>query len=177
MQLVTKGTKGVNDETLDDSQQDQGDEQEEGEVKDDPDVLVVCAVRGLDHVSNTTTSSHTLVHVEDEAGEDIVAHLVRILSFLALGHVELSEEVEGENRVDVADDGEKPDSEDQLLAVVGDGLQDDPKSRNSDGDVDQVSSKEEVVVVAEDGEDEVPELVLERVVCEGYSSFPNLGQT
>ena len=115
--------------------------------------------------------------MEDEAGEDIVAHLVRILSFLALGHVELSEEVEGENRVDVADDGEKPDSEDQLLAVVGDGLQDDPESRNSDGDVDQVSSKEEVVVVAEDGEDEVPELVLERVVREGYSSFPNLGQT
>ena len=114
--------------------------------------------------------------VEDKACEHVVALGVR-LALLLLRHVELAEEVEGDDRVHVADDGQQADGEDELLPVVGDGLQDDPEGRHAYGDVDQVGGKEEVVVVAEDGEDEVPELVLERVVREGYSSFPNLGQT
>merc|ERR1719239_1110544 len=174
LQLVTESTKGVNDETLDDGQQDQGDEQEEGEVKDDPDVLIVCTVRGFNHVSDTTTSPDTLVHVEDEAGEDVVAHLVGILALLTLGHVELTEEVESENGVDVTDDGEKANSQDQLLAVVGDGLQDDPESGNSNGNVDQMSSEEEVVVVPKDGEDKVEDEVKEGAVSDRDAHLPHL---
>merc|ERR1712106_1318760 len=165
---------GVNDETLDDGQQDQGDEQEEGEVEDDSDVFVVGTVRGLDHISDATTSPDTLVHVEDEAGENVVAHLVGILALLTLSHVEFAEEVESENRVDVANDGEKTDREDELLAVVGDGLQDDPESGNSNGNVDQVSGKEEVVVVSEDGEDKVEDEVEEGAVSDGDSHLPHL---
>ena len=40
-------------------------------------------------------------------------------------------------------------------------LQYDPESGDSDGDVQQVGGEKEVVVVAQDGEDEVPELVQE----------------
>ena len=57
-------------------------------------------------ISDSSAGPDSLVHVEDEAGEDVVAHLVGVLAFLALGHVELSEEVEGQDSVDVADDGE-----------------------------------------------------------------------
>ena len=48
-----------------------------------------------------------------------------------------------------------------LLAVVGDGLEDDAEGGDADGDVDEVGREEEVVVVAEDGEDEVPQQVQE----------------
>ena len=176
LHLVTQGAKGVDDETLDDRQEDDDDQEEEGEVKEDPDVLVVVAIRRLYLVSDTTSGSHSFVEVEDEACEHVVTLGVG-LALLLFRHVELAEEVEGDDRVHVADDGQQANSEDELLPVVGDGLQDDPEGRHAYGDVDQVGGKEEVVVVAEDGEDEVPELVLERVVREGYSSFPNLGQT
>ena len=106
LQLVSQGAKGVDDETLDDGQQNQGDEQEEGEVEEDPDIFVVSPVRRLNDISDSSAGPDSLVHVEDEAGEDVMAHLVGVLSFLSLGHVELSEEVEGQDSVDVADDGE-----------------------------------------------------------------------
>ena len=37
-------------------------------------------------------------------------------------NVELSEEVEGDDRVDVNYDGQQHDGQDQLLAIVSDGL-------------------------------------------------------
>ena len=45
--------------------------------------------------------------------------------------------------------------------VVSDGLQDDPQSSDSERDVEEMSGEEEVVVVAQDGEDEVEQLVEE----------------
>ena len=91
--------------------------------------------------------------------EHVVALLVDFL--LLLGDVELPEEVEGDDGVDVYDDGEQPDGEHELLAVVCDGLEDDPESGDPDGDVDEMRREEEVVVVAEDGEDKVPQQVQE----------------
>ena len=111
LQLVTKSTEGVNDETLDDGEQDERDEQEEGKVKEDSDVLVLRAIWGLDDVTDTAASSDALVQMEHEAGEHIVTLLVRVLALLALGHIEFPEEVEGEDGVDVADDGQKANSE------------------------------------------------------------------
>ena len=149
LQLVSQSTEGVDDETLDDGEQNQGDEQEEGEVEEDPDIFVVRPIRRLNHISDSSAGPDSLVHVEDEAGEDIMAHLVWVLSFLALSHVELSEEVEGKYSVDVADNGEEADSEHKLLAVVGDGLEDDPEGGHADGHVNEVGGEEEVVEVAE----------------------------
>merc|ERR1711997_1380389 len=127
LQLVTEGTEGVNDETLDDGEEDEGNEQEEREVEENPDVLIVGPVWRLDDVTDASTSPDSLVEVEHEAGEDVVTLLVGVLPLFPLSHVELAEEVEGEDGVDVADDGEEPHGEDQLLAVVGDGLEDDPE--------------------------------------------------
>ena len=83
LQLVSEGSEGVNDETLDDGEEDQGDEQEEGEVEQNPDVLIVGSVRRLDDVSDTSASSDSLVEVEDEAGEDVVTLLVGVLPLLS----------------------------------------------------------------------------------------------
>ena len=43
------------------------DEEEEADVEEDPVDLVGVAIRGLDLVTDTTASSHTLVQVEHEA--------------------------------------------------------------------------------------------------------------
>merc|ERR1711976_715094 len=102
LKLVTKSTEGVNDETLDDGEQDERDE-EEGEVKEDSDVLVLRAIWGLNDVTDTAASSDALVQMEHKAGEHIVTLLVRVLTLLALGHIEFPEEVEGQDGVDVAD--------------------------------------------------------------------------
>ena len=91
--------------------------------------------------------------------EHVVALLVDLL--LLLGDVELPEEVEGDDGVDVDDDGEQPDREHELLAVVRDGLEDDPEGGDPNRDVDEVRREEEVVAVAEDGEDKVPQQVQE----------------
>jgi len=61
-----------------------------------------------------------------------------------------------------------------LFAVVSDGLQDDTEGSHSDGHVQQVSGEEEVVVVTQDGEDEIHQLVDERLVGDGDTSLPNL---
>ena len=175
LHLVTQGAKGIDDETLDNCQQDDDDQEEEGEVEEDPDVLIVVAIRWFNLVSDTTACSHSFVEMEDKAGQHVMALGVR-LPLLLLRHIELAEEVEGDDRVHVADDGQQADGEDELLPIVGDGLQDDPEGWHAYGHVDEVGGKEEVVVVAKDGEDEVPQLVLERVVREGDPSFPNLEQ-
>ncbi len=46
---------------------------------------------------------------------------------------------------------------------MSDGLQDDTEGSHTDGHVQQVSGEEEVVVVAQDGEDEVHQLIDERL--------------
>ena len=86
-----------------------------------------------------------------------------------LRDVKLPEEIKGDDRVDVDEDGQQHDGQNQLLSVVRDGLQDDAKGGHAHGHVQQVGSEEEVVPVAEKGEDEVPELVLERL----YGIYPN----
>ncbi len=106
LELVSQGAKGINNETLDDGKQDDNDEQEEGDVEEDPDKLIVGTIGWLNDITNTTTGSHTLVQMEDKAGEHVVTLLVRILSLFTLSHIELTEEVEGEDSVDVADNRE-----------------------------------------------------------------------
>jgi len=167
LELVSQGAKGINDETLDDGKQDDNDEQEEGDVEEDPDKLIVGTVGWLNDITNTTTGAHTLVQMEDKAGEHVVTLLVWILSLFTLSHIELTEEVEGEDSVDVADNRQQANSEHQLLAIVGDSLEDDPQGRHTDSNVNQMGSKEEVVVVAKDREDEVEEKIeecLERAI-------------
>ena len=94
--------------------------------------------------------------------------------FVLFLNVKLAEEVEGDDGVDVTNDCQKTNGEDELFAIVSNGLKDDPESGDANGDVNEVGSEEEVVVVAEDGEDEVPQLVQKRVVCESDPSLPNL---
>ena len=159
LQLVAEGTEGVDDETLDDGQQDDNDEQEERNVEKDSHKLVVGAVRGLDDVTDATARPHALVEVEHEAGEHVVTLLVGVVALLALSHVELPEEVKGQHRVDVADNREQANGQHQLLAVVCDGLQDDPQGGDADSHVDEVGGEEEVVVVAKHREDEVEQQV------------------
>ena len=161
LKLVSQSTKGVNDETLNDGQEDDNDKEEEGNVKEDSDKLIVGTVGRLNDVTNTATGAHTLVQMEHETSKHVVALLVRILSLLALCHVKLAEKVEGQDGVDVANDGEQADGEHQLLSVVGDGLQDDSQGGNSHRHVNQVGGKEEVVVVAEHGENKVEQQVEE----------------
>ena len=155
LQLVTQRAERVNDETLDDGEQDNNDEQEEGNVEEDADKFVLSAVRRLNNVTDTTSSTHSLVQVEHEAGEHVVALLVRVLSFLSLRNIELSEEVEGKHGVDVANDREEANGQHQLLPVVRDGLQDDPEGGHTDSNINEMGSEEEVVVVAKNGEDKV----------------------
>ena len=155
LQLVTKRAERVNDETLDDGQQDNNDEQEEGDVEEDADELVLSAVRWLNNVTNTTSSTHSLVQMEHKAGEHVVALLVGVLSFLTLRNIELSEEVEGKHGVDVANDREEANGQHQLLSVVRNGLQDDPEGGHSNSNINEMGSEEEVVVVAKNGEDKV----------------------
>jgi len=95
LELISQGTKSINDETLDDGKQDDNDEQEEGDVKKDPDKLIVSSIRWLNDITNTTTSSYSLVQMEDKAGKHVMALLVRIFSLFTLCYIELTEEVEG----------------------------------------------------------------------------------
>ena len=88
-----------------------------------------------------------------------MALLVDLL--LLLRDVELAEEVERDHGVDVDDNGQEHDGQDELFAVVGDGLQDDPESGNTDSNVKKMGSEKEVVPVAEDREEKVPQLVQE----------------
>ena len=88
--------------------------------------------------------------------------------------VELAEEVEGDDRVDVHDDGQQHERQDELLAVVGDRLKDGPQRSQQDGDIEQMGAEEEVVEVAQDRKGEVPQRVQERVVRDRHSRFPHL---
>ena len=97
--------------------------------------------------------------MEDEACEHIVTFLIRILSLFSLRYIELTEEVECKDGVDVANNGEKTHSEDQFLPIVCDSLQDDPESRYSYSYINQMRSKEEVVVVTQHRENKVEEKV------------------
>ena len=146
-----------------------------------PIYLFIVAIWRLDLITNTSACSDTLVQVEHEAlkpgkidkrcfsfvhflitlthRQHVVALLVDF--FLFLGDVELPEEVERDHCVDVDDDGEEHDREHELLAVVSDGLEDDAESSDAHGNVDEVRREEEVVVIAEDREDEVPKQVQE----------------
>ena len=49
-----------------------------------------------------------------------MAFLIHFVFFAR--NVKLSEEVKGDDRVDVNDDGQQHDGQDQLLAIVSDGL-------------------------------------------------------
>ena len=89
----------------------------------------------------------------DPHREHVMTLLVDFLFLLR--DVELPEEVERDDGVDVDDDGQQHHGQDELLAVVRDGLQDDAQGGDTDGDVEQVRGEEEVVVVAQDGEDQV----------------------
>lgn len=159
LHLVSEGTEGVNDETLDDGQQDDNDEEEEGDVEENTINLVFITIRRFNLITDTTASSNAFVQMEDEAGQHVVALLVNFLFFFR--HVELPEEVEGDDGVDVHDNSQEHDGQHQLLAVVSDGLQNDPQGSNTDGNVKQMGSEEEVVVVAKQREDKVPKLVQE----------------
>lgn len=55
--------------------------------------------------------------------------------FVLLLDVELAEEVESDDGVDVDYDREEHDGEDELFAVVSNGLQDRSQSLEADGDV------------------------------------------
>ena len=62
-----------------------------------------------------------------------------------------------------------------LFAVVGDGGQDGAQGLDAHGDVQQVTGEEEVVVVTQQGHDQVPAQVQERlhmgVICHYYFHY------
>ena len=64
-------------------------------------------------------SAH-LVKMEDETGQHIVAFSIYIIVFFL--DVKFSEEVEGNDRVNIYYDGQEHDSQQELFAVVSDWL-------------------------------------------------------
>ena len=126
--------------------------------------------------------------------EHVVTLLVNSVFFF--GHVELPEEVEGDDGVNVDDNGKEHDRQDELLPVVSDGFQDNPQRSHTNSHVQEVRGEEKVVVVAQNRKHEVPQLVQEglrtgtridclsplslrttkkaHVVCDGDSSLPHL---
>lgn len=93
-----------------------------------------------------------------------MAFLVDLL-FL-FGDIEASEEIESNHRVNVHNDGQEHHGENQLLAIVSDGLQDDSQSSHAKSYVQEMSRKEEVIQIAQKWEQEVPKLVLEGLKTE-----------
>ena len=110
--------------------------------------------------------------MEDEASQHVVTFAVDVVVLLL--DVELAEEVEGNDGVDVHDDGEQHEGQHQLLSVVRYWLQDGSQRAQQDGDIQQVGAEEEVVEVAQNGEGKVPQRVEERVVCYRHSRLPHL---
>merc|ERR1712071_255567 len=88
----------------------------EGDIKENTVDFIIVAVGRLDLVTDTTTSSDALVNVEDEASQHVVTFAVDVVVLLL--DVELAEEVEGNDGVDVHDDGEQHEGQHQLLSVV-----------------------------------------------------------
>lgn len=71
--------------------------------------------------------------MEDEASQHVMTLAVDVVVLLL--DVELAEEVEGDNRINVHNDGQQHDSEEELLAVVSYGLQDGAQGSHGDGHV------------------------------------------
>ncbi len=66
-----------------------------------------------------------LVKVEHKARQHVMAFLINFLILFL--HIELSEEVEGNDSVDVHHNCQQQESQDELLAIVCDRLQDGPQ--------------------------------------------------
>ena len=81
--------------------------------------------------------------MEDEASEHVVTFLVDFVFFLL--DVEFTEEVEGDDGVDVHDNSQEHDSQNQLFAVVCDWLQDGLQRWNGYGRIQKVSGEEEIL--------------------------------
>ena len=106
--------------------------------------------------------------MEDEACEHVVTLLVGIFSLFAFSNVELPEEVERQNGVDVTHNRQEAHGKDQLFAVVCDSLEDDTQGRHTNSNINEMGSKEEVVVVAKHRKDEVEQKVqevLKKKIC------------
>ncbi|OAD61165.1 hypothetical protein WN48_00484, partial [Eufriesea mexicana] len=133
-----------------DNNDNDNDEEEEGNVEHDTVDLVVVAIRFTDFVTDSSASSDTFVKMEYET----LKHRFRtfLVHFVVLFlNIEFPEEVESYNRIYIDDDG--------LFAVVCYRLQDGPQSFEANRDVQQVSSEEEVVVIAKDRKCEIPQTV------------------
>ena len=77
-----------------------------------------------------------------------------LIHFILLSrHIKLPEEVEGNDGVDVHHDCQEHDGQDELFSVVGDGLQNDPQSSHANSHIKQMSGKEKVVVIAQQGKE------------------------
>lgn len=57
-----------------------------------------------------------------------------------------------------------------------DRLQDGTQRLNSDSHIQQVSGEEEIVIIAKNRKDKIPQRVQEGIVCDGNSSLPDLKQ-
>ena len=110
--------------------------------------------------------------MEDEASKHVVTFLVDFVFFLL--DVEFTEEVEGDDGVDVHDNSQEHDSQNQLFAVVCDWLQDGLQRWNGYGHIQQVSGEEEIIVIAQDREDKVQQRIQKSVVCNGDACLPDL---
>ena len=75
------------------------------------------------------------------------------------GNVELTEEIESNNRINVYDNCKKHQCQNQLFAIMCDSLQNDFQGCNTDSDVEQMGGEEEVIVVSKNGEQKVSQLV------------------
>jgi hypothetical protein len=133
-ELITKFSEGIDNQTLDDGKQDDNDEEEERDVKDDSINFVVVSVGIADFVTNTTASSYALVQMEHEARQHVVTLPVHF--FLFLLDVEFTEEVEGDDSVNVDNDRQKHHSQNQLFSVVCDGLQNGFECLKTDSNIE-----------------------------------------
>lgn len=115
-ELITKLSESVNNQTLNDGQKDNNNEEEESNVENDSIDFVVVSIGISNFVTDTTSSSYALIKMEHETCEHVVTLFVDfILLFL---DVKFTEEIKGNNGVDVDDNCEQHDSQHKLLAVV-----------------------------------------------------------
>lgn len=75
---------------------------------------------------------------------------------ILLGHVELSEEIKRNHRVNVYDNGEQHHSKHQLFPVMRNRLQNGAQSLETHSNVQQMGGEEKVVEIAQNWKHKVP---------------------
>lgn len=94
--------------------------------------------------------------------------------FILLLHIKLPKEIESNDGINVYNNRQQHDSQDELLAIVCNRLQDCAQRLESNGNIQQMCGKKEIVEIAKDGKSEIPQRIQERIIRDCNTCFPNL---